>query len=87
MRTALEATRRPELRACCDRAGAVFEQQPAAMLTAVGSPDPHRHVLSLVAWTDGLMFSCAAGSFGADVPGPQEIRTGLRELPAGMLGR
>jgi DNA-binding transcriptional regulator YbjK len=84
---ALEATRRPELRAYYDRAGAVFKQQLAAMLTAVGSPDPHRHVLSLVAWTDGLMFSCAAGSFSADVPDPEEIRAGLRELLAGMLDR
>jgi DNA-binding transcriptional regulator YbjK len=84
---ALEATRRPELRAFYDRTGAVFKEQLAAMLTAVGSPDPGRHVLSLVAWADGLMFSCAAGSFSAEVPGLAEIRTGLRELLAGMLGR
>jgi DNA-binding transcriptional regulator YbjK len=84
---ALEATRRPELRAFYDRTGAVFKEQLAAMLTAVGSPDPARHVLSLVAWTDGLMFSCAAGSFSAEAPGLEEIRTGLRELLAGLLGR
>ncbi|MFI6357134.1 TetR/AcrR family transcriptional regulator [Streptomyces sp. NPDC050743] len=84
---ALEATRRPELRAFYDRTGAVFKEQLAAMLTAVGSPDPARHVLSLVAWTDGLMFSCAAGSFSAEEPGLEEIRKGLRELLAGMLAR
>ncbi|MEW2155476.1 TetR/AcrR family transcriptional regulator [Streptomyces sp. NPDC007189] len=84
---ALEATRRPELRAFYDRTGAVFKEQLAAMLTAVGSPDPARHVLSLVAWTDGLMFSCVAGSFSAEAPDLEEIRTGLRELLAGMLGR
>ncbi|MEU9440072.1 TetR/AcrR family transcriptional regulator [Streptomyces sp. NPDC048304] len=84
---ALEATRRPELRAFYDRTGAVFKEQLAAMLTAVGSSDPARHVLSLVAWTDGLMFSCAAGSFSAQAPDLEEIRTGLRELLAGMLGR
>ncbi|MGW1916629.1 TetR/AcrR family transcriptional regulator [Streptomyces sp. NPDC002076] len=84
---ALEATRRPELRAFYDRTGAVFREQLAAMLTAVGSPDPARHVLSLVAWADGLMFSCAAGSFSADQPGLEDIRKGLRELLAGMLGR
>ncbi|MEU2930328.1 TetR/AcrR family transcriptional regulator [Streptomyces sp. NPDC007251] len=84
---ALEATRRPELRAFYDRTGAVFKEQLAAMLTAVGSCDPARHVLSLVAWTDGLMFSCAAGSFSAEAPDLEEIRTGLRELLAGMLGR
>ncbi|MFF7353540.1 MULTISPECIES: TetR/AcrR family transcriptional regulator [Streptomyces] len=84
---ALEATRRPELRAFYDRTGAVFREQLAAMLTAAGSPDPHRHVLSLVAWADGLLFSCVAGSFSAEVPGREEIRGGLRELLAGMLGR
>lgn len=84
---ALEATRRPELRAFYDRTGVVFKEQLAAMLTAVGSPDPARHVLSLVAWTDGLMFSCAAGSFSAQEPRLDEIREGLRELLAGMLAR
>ncbi|MBL1083000.1 TetR/AcrR family transcriptional regulator [Streptomyces actinomycinicus] len=84
---ALEATRRPELRAFYDRTGAVFREQLAALLTAAGSADPDRHVLSLVAWADGLMFSCAAGSFGAWTPGPDEIRTGLRELLTALLGR
>ncbi|MFJ9818962.1 TetR/AcrR family transcriptional regulator [Streptomyces sp. NPDC101151] len=83
---ALEATRRPELRAFYDATGAVFKEQLAAMLTAVGSTDPARHVLSLVAWADGLMFSCAAGSFSAEVPSLDEVRRGLRELLAGMLG-
>ncbi|MGW3208778.1 TetR/AcrR family transcriptional regulator [Streptomyces sp. NPDC001135] len=84
---ALEATRRPELRAFYDRTGAVFKEQLAAMLTAVGSPDPDRQVLSVVAWADGLMFSCVAGSFGARAPGLEEIRQGLRELLSGLLGR
>ncbi|MFB7503461.1 TetR/AcrR family transcriptional regulator [Streptomyces broussonetiae] len=84
---ALEATRRPELRAFYDRTGAVFKEQLAAMLTDAGSPDPARHVLSLVAWADGLMFSCAAGSFSAEVPGLEDIRAGLRELLTGLLGR
>ncbi|MCZ0204832.1 TetR/AcrR family transcriptional regulator [Streptomyces achromogenes] len=83
---ALEATRRPELRAFYDRTGAVFQEQLTALLTAAGSPDPARQVLSLVAWADGLMFSCAAGSFGSRTPGLEEIRTGLRELLAGLLG-
>ena len=83
---ALEATRRPELRAFYDRTGAVFKEQLTALLTAVGSPDPARHVLSLVAWADGLMFSCAAGSFSSRTPDLEEIRTGLRELLGGLLG-
>ncbi|MFG2124909.1 TetR/AcrR family transcriptional regulator [Streptomyces sp. NPDC048710] len=83
---ALEASRRPELRAYYDATGAVFKEQLAALLTSVGSTDPARHVLSVIAWADGLMFSCAAGSFSAEVPSLQEVRTGLRELLTGMLG-
>ncbi|MFE1314582.1 MULTISPECIES: TetR/AcrR family transcriptional regulator [unclassified Streptomyces] len=83
---ALEASRRPELRAYYDATGAVFKEQLAVLLTAVGSTDPGRHVLSVIAWADGLMFSCAAGSFSAEVPSLEEVRTGLRELLTGMLG-
>lgn len=83
---ALEATRRPELRAYFDAAGARFQDQLGALVTAMGSTDPARHVLSLIAWADGLMFSCVAGSFSARVPSLDEVRAGLRELLDGMLG-
>ncbi|WP_282090173.1 TetR/AcrR family transcriptional regulator [Streptomyces tendae] len=83
---ALEATRRPELRAHFDAAGSRFREQLGALVTAMGSTDPDRHVLSLVAWADGLMFSCVAGTFHAEVPSPKEVRSGLRELLDGMLG-
>ncbi|THA87896.1 TetR/AcrR family transcriptional regulator [Streptomyces sp. LRa12] len=83
---ALEATRRPELRAHFDAAGARFREQLGALVTAMGSADPARHVLTLIAWADGLMFSCVAGTFHAEVPGLEEVRSGLRELLAGMLG-
>jgi hypothetical protein len=43
-------------------------------------------VLSLVAWADGLLFSCVAGSFSSEVPSLEEVRAGLRELLAGMSG-
>ncbi|MFC8515191.1 TetR/AcrR family transcriptional regulator [Streptomyces sp. NPDC057257] len=82
---ALEATRRPELRAYFDATGARFRDQLIGMVTAAGSTDPARHVLSLVAWADGLMFSCVAGSFNANVPGLEEVRAGLWELLHGML--
>ncbi|MEU6218523.1 TetR family transcriptional regulator C-terminal domain-containing protein [Streptomyces sp. NPDC047022] len=82
---ALEATRRPELRRYFDATGARFRDQLAALVTALGSTAPDRHVLSLVAWLDGLMFSCVAGSFTADVPSLDEVRTGLRELLDAML--
>lgn len=83
---ALEATRRPELRAYFDATGARFREQLAALVTGMGSTDPARHTLSLISWADGLMFSCVAGSFGAGVPSLEEVRAGLRELLDGMLG-
>ncbi|AMW09184.1 TetR family transcriptional regulator [Streptomyces qaidamensis] len=83
---ALEATRRPELRAFFDATGARFRDQLATLVSGLGSTDPARHTLSLIAWADGLMFSCVAGSFGAEVPSLEEVRAGLRELLEGMLG-
>ncbi|AWW40757.1 TetR family transcriptional regulator [Streptomyces sp. AS58] len=83
---ALEATRRPELRAYYDAIGARYGDRLTALVAALGSTDPARHALSLVAWADGLMFSCVAGSFSQRVPTLDEVRTGLRELLAGMLG-
>ncbi|MGW2304253.1 TetR/AcrR family transcriptional regulator [Streptomyces sp. NPDC001809] len=83
---ALEATRRPELRAFFDTAGSVFRRPLVAMTAAAGSTEPERHALSLIAWCEGLMFSCAAGSFHAVVPSRSELRTGLEELLRGMLG-
>ncbi|MFJ5997508.1 TetR/AcrR family transcriptional regulator [Streptomyces sp. NPDC092370] len=82
---ALEATRRPELRAYFDATGARFRDQLAALVTGLGSTDPARHTLSLIAWADGLMFSCVAGSFGAEVPSLEDVRAGVRELLEGML--
>ncbi|KOV94781.1 TetR family transcriptional regulator [Streptomyces sp. NRRL B-1140] len=82
---ALEATRRPELRAFFDATGARFRDQLTPLVAGMGSTDPARHTLSLIAWADGLMFSCVAGSFGADVPSLAEVRAGLRELLEGML--
>ncbi|MGC9440476.1 TetR/AcrR family transcriptional regulator [Streptomyces sp. WG5] len=83
---ALEATRRAELRAHFDAAGARFREQLGALVTAMGSADPARHVLSLVAWADGLMFSCVAGTFHAETPSLREVRASLREVLDGMLG-
>ncbi|MFI2371157.1 TetR/AcrR family transcriptional regulator [Streptomyces sp. NPDC018833] len=83
---ALEAVRRPELRAFYDNAGARFREPLNAMMAAAGSAEPERHSLSLVAWCEGLMFSCAAGSYHRAVPSRQELRTGFDELLRGMLG-
>ncbi|MES9591091.1 MULTISPECIES: TetR family transcriptional regulator [unclassified Streptomyces] len=83
---ALEATRRPELRKFFDATGRQFREPLMALLTAAGSAEPERHTLSLVAWCEGLMFSCAAGSFNRSVPSEEELRTGFAELLSGMLG-
>ncbi|MFC9735559.1 TetR/AcrR family transcriptional regulator [Streptomyces roseolus] len=82
---ALEATRRPELRGFFDRAGAAFHGPVIAMMRGAGSPSPERHALSLIAWCEGLMFSCAVGSFHAAPPSREELRTGFDELLRGML--
>ncbi|MGW0826853.1 TetR/AcrR family transcriptional regulator [Streptomyces sp. NPDC002845] len=82
---ALEATRRPELREFYDAAGKQFRDPLTALVTAAGSADPARHVLSLVAWCDGMMFSCVAGSYHSAVPDLDELRAGFRELLDGML--
>ncbi|MFF2901275.1 TetR/AcrR family transcriptional regulator [Streptomyces sp. NPDC057966] len=83
---ALEATRRPELREFFDATGRQFREPLMALMTAAGSNEPERHTLSLVAWCEGLMFSCAAGSFSRSVPSEEELRTGFAELLSGMLG-
>ncbi|MEU3079642.1 TetR family transcriptional regulator C-terminal domain-containing protein [Streptomyces albidoflavus] len=81
---ALEATRRPELREIYDEAGRGFREPLVALMRALGSPEPERHALSLVAWCDGLMFSCIAGSYHASVPSLEKLRRGFAELFTGM---
>ncbi|SCK58724.1 TetR/AcrR family transcriptional regulator [Streptomyces sp. WMMB 322] len=83
---ALEITRRPELREMYVRTGtSAFRKPLVAMLSRAGSNEPERHTLSLVAWCDGMLFSCTAGSYAAEVPTLGELRAGLRELLHGML--
>ncbi|RSO23399.1 TetR family transcriptional regulator [Streptomyces sp. WAC 06725] len=84
---ALEATRRPELRAIYDRTGQRFREALVAMLTAAGSTAPERHALNVLAWCDGMLFTCVAGQFHATPPTRRELRTGIEELLVGLLGR
>ncbi|UNO38708.1 TetR/AcrR family transcriptional regulator [Streptomyces sp. MST-110588] len=83
---ALEATRRPELRAVYDQAGRAFRRPVMELLTAAGSAEPERHAMSLIAWCDGVLFSCTAGQFHAGPPSRHDLRIGCAELLAGMLG-
>ncbi|MEU5009670.1 TetR/AcrR family transcriptional regulator [Streptomyces sp. NPDC021749] len=84
---ALEATRRPALREIYDRAGRAFREPMAAMLAAAGSPAPERHTLTMVAWCDGVLFSCTAGQFHTATPTRAELRASCTELLTGMLHR
>ncbi|MFB6605407.1 TetR/AcrR family transcriptional regulator [Streptomyces noursei] len=82
---ALEATRRPELRKVYDRAGRTFREPVVALLTAAGSTAPERHALALVAWCDGVLFSCVAGQFHAAPPTRDALRASCAEVLDGML--
>ncbi|MFF9689689.1 TetR/AcrR family transcriptional regulator [Streptomyces sp. NPDC014623] len=83
---ALEATRRPGLRAFYDEAGGRFREPLVALMAAAGSAEPQRHALSVVAWAEGMMFACAVGSYHRAVPTEEELRAGCTELLRGMLG-
>lgn len=82
----LEATRRPELRTFYDETGRRFREPLTALMRGAGSARPEWHTLSLVAWCEGLMFSCAVGAFHSSVPSREELRAGFGELLSGMLG-
>ncbi|MFJ4850508.1 MULTISPECIES: TetR/AcrR family transcriptional regulator [unclassified Streptomyces] len=83
---ALEATRRPELRAVYDTAGHAFRDQLEVMLRAVGSAEPERHARSLLAWCDGVHFHAVAGAGSASPPTEAEVRVNLLDVLRGMLG-
>ncbi|WP_160826441.1 TetR family transcriptional regulator C-terminal domain-containing protein [Actinomadura sp. J1-007] len=80
---ALEATRRPELRALYDARGRHFRRTAVALLAAAGSNDPERHGDRLVAFAEGLMFYALAGA-GAE-PGLDDLRTAVRDFLNGVL--
>ncbi|MET7641514.1 TetR/AcrR family transcriptional regulator [Streptomyces sp. NPDC005438] len=83
---ALEATREPELRASYDQAGAFSFREPLiAQLSQAGSPDPERHAQSTLAWIEGVLFTCIAGTHHAVPPSLDELRSSCHELLAGML--
>src|SRR4051794_26059065 len=59
---ALEATRRPELRAVYDEIGRRLRANAVAVFTAAGSADPVRHGHQAVAFAEGLLFDAVAGA-------------------------
>ncbi|MEV6646870.1 TetR/AcrR family transcriptional regulator [Amycolatopsis sp. NPDC051371] len=79
---ALEATRRPELRARYDSGGAVIRRLAAEALEAAGSTDPVRHATLVVDWMDGTIFGALAG---ASVPPSREsLVASAREILTGI---
>jgi DNA-binding transcriptional regulator YbjK len=81
---ALEATRRPELRAIYDEVGALFRDPAVAIIAAVGSTDPVRHGRQIIAYSEGVLFDVIAGA--GDEPSLDDLRLGFKELLRGMLG-
>lgn len=82
---ALEATRRPELRAIYDRAGATFREPARGLMAALGAADPDRAGRTFIAFSEGVLFDSVAGAGSRAVPTREEIRAGLLELFRGML--
>ncbi|MEV6614502.1 TetR family transcriptional regulator [Streptomyces sp. NPDC051051] len=67
---ALEAARRPELRADLQAAGLAVRSRVTALLAALGAPRPAPAADLLVAWTDGLLYDLLAGAPAATRPPP-----------------
>jgi hypothetical protein len=82
---ALESTRRPDLRALYDEAGRPFRDPAAALLAALGSPDPDRHARMLIVWCEGVQFDSLAGAGSVSPPDLAELQADLRQLLRGMI--
>ncbi|MEV7188582.1 TetR/AcrR family transcriptional regulator [Kitasatospora sp. NPDC093102] len=84
---ALEATRRPELRAVYDRLGGRFADIAAVLLTQCGSADPTADARRLIRWCDGVLFNATAGSGHWHIPAPEELRDEVACYLAALLDR
>ena len=83
---ALEATRRPELRAAYDEVGRAIRGQAVQLLAASGSADPERDAWTLIAWMEGTVFYALAGAGSAVSPALDVLRDQLGRLLATMIG-
>ncbi|MCR6487680.1 TetR/AcrR family transcriptional regulator [Amycolatopsis sp. OK19-0408] len=79
---ALEATRRPELRAQYDSGGAMIRRLAAEVLAAAGSSSPERHAALVVDWMDGTIFGALAGASAP--PSRASLVISAREILAGI---
>ena len=83
---ALEATRRPELRAAYDDMGRRFRAEAARLLAASGSAEPERDAWTLIAWLEGTAFYALAGAGTTAAPSLEVLRAQLTRLLAGLCG-
>ncbi len=83
---ALEATRRPELRAAYDEMGRAIRVQVVRLLAAAGSAHPERDAWRLIASVEGTAFYALAGAGGAAAPSRDELRAQVAGLLAGLRG-
>ena len=83
---ALEATRRPELRAAYDEMGRRFRAEAAGLLAASGSAEPERDAWTLIAWLEGTAFYALAGAGTTAAPTLDVLRGQLTRLLAGLRG-
>jgi DNA-binding transcriptional regulator YbjK len=83
---ALEATRRPELRAAYDDMGRGFRAVAARLLAASGSAEPERDAWTLIAWLEGTAFYALAGAGTTAAPSLEALRAQLTRLLAGLCG-
>ncbi|KDN23404.1 TetR/AcrR family transcriptional regulator [Amycolatopsis rifamycinica] len=81
---ALEATRRPELRAVYDEGGLQIRHQAAAVLEAAGSADPARHARVVVDWMEGTIFGALAGTGSLAPPPFESLVASAREILTGI---
>ena len=82
---ALEATRRPEMRAAYDEMGRAIRAQVVRLLAAAGSAHPERDAWTLIAWVEGTAFYALAGAGGAAAPARDVLQAQLAALLATMI--
>ncbi|WP_410673227.1 TetR/AcrR family transcriptional regulator [Amycolatopsis sp. cmx-4-68] len=81
---ALEATRRPELRAAYDEGGLVIRRRAAEVLASAGSPAPERHARLVVSWLEGTIFDALAGTGSLTPPTLAALVESAEEILAGI---
>jgi hypothetical protein len=82
---ALEATRRPELRAAYDEMGQGFRFEAVRLLAASGSADPERDAWTVIAWMEGTAFYALAGAGATAAPARDVLRAQLAGLLTTMI--